>query len=62
MIMQEFIDFFSHLSNPEWIIQNGGLYIVVLIVFIETGLFFGFFLPGDPLLFYRGRFARIVTD
>ena len=52
--MQEFIDFFSHLSDPEWIIQNGGLYIVVLIVFIETGLFFGFFLPGDPLLFIAG--------
>jgi membrane-associated protein len=52
--MQEFIEFFSHLCNPEWIIQNGGLYIVVLIVFIETGLFFGFFLPGDPLLFIAG--------
>ena len=44
--MQEFIDFFSHLTNPEWIIQNGGLYIVVFIVFIETGLFFGFFFQG----------------
>ena len=52
--MQEFINFFSHLTNPNWIIQNGGLYIVVFIVFIETGLFFGFFLPGDPLLFIAG--------
>jgi membrane-associated protein len=34
--------------------QHGGLYIVVLIVFIETGLFFGFFLPGDSLLFIAG--------
>ncbi len=52
--MQEFLEFFSHLTNPGWIIQNGGLYIVIAIVFIETGLFFGFFLPGDPLLFIAG--------
>jgi len=52
--MQSIIDFFSHLTNPEWIMQNGGLYIVVLIVFIETGFPFGFFLPGDSLLFIAG--------
>jgi membrane-associated protein len=52
--MQTIIDFFSNLTNPEWIMQHGGLYIVVLIVFIETGLFFGFFLPGDSLLFIAG--------
>lgn len=52
--MQTFIDFFSNLTNPEWIMQHGGLYIVVLIVFIETGFFFGFFLPGDSLLFIAG--------
>jgi len=52
--MQSIIDFFSHLTNPEWIMQNGGLYVVVLIVFIETGFPFGFFLPGDSLLFIAG--------
>lgn len=52
--MQPFIDFFSNLTNPEWIMQHGGLYIVVLIIFIETGFFFGFFLPGDSLLFIAG--------
>ncbi|MEO7264417.1 MAG: VTT domain-containing protein [Ferruginibacter sp.] len=52
--MQPFIDLFSNLTNPEWIMQHGGLYIVVLIVFIETGFFFGFFLPGDSLLFIAG--------
>jgi len=52
--MQEIIEFFSHLTNPEWIMENGGLYIVVLIVFIETGFPFGFFLPGDSLLFIAG--------
>jgi membrane-associated protein len=52
--MQTIIEFFSNLTNPEWIMRYGGLYIVVLIVFIETGLFFGFFLPGDSLLFIAG--------
>ncbi|HRO70907.1 MAG TPA: DedA family protein, partial [Chitinophagaceae bacterium] len=52
--MQTIIDFFSNLTNPEWIMLHGGLYIVVLIVFIETGFPFGFFLPGDSLLFIAG--------
>ncbi|MBS1928921.1 MAG: VTT domain-containing protein [Chitinophagaceae bacterium] len=52
--MQEIFDLFAHLTNPEWIMANGGLYIVVLIVFIETGFPFGFFLPGDSLLFIAG--------
>lgn len=52
--MQTIIEFFSHLTDPAWIMQNGGLYIVVLIVFIETGFPFGFFLPGDSLLFIAG--------
>ncbi len=38
----------------EWIIQNGGLYLLIFVVFAETGLFVGFFLPGDSLLFASG--------
>lgn len=45
---------FQHLLDPDWIMQNGGFYLVILILFIETGVFFGFFLPGDPLLFVSG--------
>ena len=52
--MQPIIEFFTSLTDPEWIMRHGGLYIVVLIVFVETGLFFGFFLPGDSLLFIAG--------
>lgn len=44
----------NNLSNPEWIMLHGGIYIVLLIVFAETGLFIGFFLPGDTLLFITG--------
>lgn len=52
--METIIEFWNQLTDPAWIMQHGGLYIVLLIVFIETGLFFGFFLPGDPLLFITG--------
>lgn len=52
--MDSIISLLTHLTNPEWIMLNGGLYIVVLIVFIETGFPFGFFLPGDSLLFIAG--------
>lgn len=38
----------------DWVIENGGLYILLLVVFAETGLFVGFFLPGDSLLFAAG--------
>src|SRR3954465_12595065 len=47
----------------EWIIHNGGLYVLLLVVFAETGLFVGFFLPGDSLLFVAGMYAHeIKTD
>ncbi len=52
--MPEIIEFFQNLTDPQWIMQHGGLYLVLLIVFAETGLFVGFFLPGDPLLFITG--------
>jgi membrane-associated protein len=41
----------------EWIIHNGGLYFLLFVVFAETGLFIGFFLPGDSLLFAAGIYA-----
>ncbi|MEZ0610746.1 DedA family protein [Fibrella sp. WM1] len=55
--MQEIVDFFRYLLNSEEIIRTGGLVVVTLIVFIENGVIFGFFLPGDYLLFLAGVFA-----
>jgi membrane-associated protein len=49
---------FVDLLNPEEIIKIGGLALVLFIIFAETGLFFGFFLPGDSLLFIAGLFCK----
>jgi membrane-associated protein len=43
--------------DPAFIIKTAGLLGIFLIVFAESGLFFGFFLPGDTLLFASGIFA-----
>lgn len=43
--------------NPEHILQSGGVLLVAAIVFAESGLLIGFFLPGDTLLFTAGFFA-----
>lgn len=49
--MQVMLESLQHLLESDWIMNNGGLYLVLLILFIETGLIIGFFLPDDPLLF-----------
>jgi len=43
--------------DPILIIKTVGIIGVIFIVFAETGLFFGFFFPGDSLLFTAGIFA-----
>lgn len=45
------------LKNPIILIQLVGYIGLILIVFAETGLLFGFFLPGDSLLIAAGLFA-----
>jgi membrane-associated protein len=52
--MHELLALFRELTNPDWITAHGGLYLVAFIIFAETGLFVGFFLPGDSLLFITG--------
>ncbi len=52
--MDEIFHFLKQLLNPESIIHYGGIYLLLFVVFAETGLFLGFFLPGDSLLFTAG--------
>jgi len=58
-IMQDLWLSFQQMMDPEYLLSHGGFYLVVLIVFAETGLFFGFFLPGDYLLFLAGLFCAL---
>ncbi|HLZ88364.1 MAG TPA: VTT domain-containing protein, partial [Puia sp.] len=46
------------LLNPDFYINNGGLWVLLFIVFAETGLMVGFFLPGDSLLFVAGIYSE----
>jgi membrane-associated protein len=52
--MHDIFEFLKQLVNPESIILHGGLFLLLFVVFAETGLFIGFFLPGDSLLFTAG--------
>ena len=50
-------EFFSNVYNVPELIRLVGFYGLILIVFAETGLLVGFFLPGDSLLITAGLFA-----
>jgi len=58
----------KQLLNPEFYILmefSGikiGLLVVLFIIFAETGLFAGFFLPGDSLLFLMGIYSELLTQ
>ena len=49
--------FFSHLYHFDELIRWGGLTVLCVILFAETGLLAGFFLPGDSLLVTAGLLA-----
>ncbi len=52
------VEHFLHfLFNVKGLIEWGGALLVCVIVFVETGFFVGFFLPGDSLLVTAGVFA-----
>ena len=48
---------FHQIYDVETLVRVGGLMAITAIVFTETGLFVGFFLPGDSLLVTAGIFA-----
>jgi membrane-associated protein len=48
---------FHKLTDVETLVRVGGLTAMTAIVFAETGLMIGFFLPGDSLLVTAGVFA-----
>lgn len=50
-------DAFHFITDVEGLIRWGGYVALAIIVFVETGLMVGFFLPGDSLLVTAGLFA-----
>jgi membrane-associated protein len=50
-------DLFHKIYDVESLVRYGGLVGLTAIVFVETGLLIGFFLPGDSLLVTAGLFA-----
>jgi len=58
----------TQLINPEFYILmefggvKMGLLVILFIIFAETGLFAGFFLPGDSLLFLAGIYSELLTQ
>jgi membrane-associated protein len=55
--MEWFRNLFHQLTDVETLVRLGGLSAMTFIVFAETGLLVGFFLPGDSLLVTAGVFA-----
>ncbi len=55
--MQDLIDLFHAIYDVQGLIRLGGLIGILLIIFAETGLLVGFFLPGDSLLVTAGIFC-----
>jgi membrane-associated protein len=52
----------SQLLQPQFYIEHGGLWLILFVIFAETGLFAGFFLPGDSLLFVAGIYSTNLAN
>ena len=55
--MHGLVDLWHQLMNPEALIRWGGYTVLTAVIFAETGLLIGFFLPGDSLLVSAGLLA-----
>ncbi|MFT4205290.1 MAG: VTT domain-containing protein [Chitinophagaceae bacterium] len=59
MLSDVLLDFsWTQLLQPQFYIEHGGFWLIMFIIFAETGLFIGFFLPGDSLLFVTGIYSQ----
>ncbi len=52
----------TDLLTPMFYIIFGGIWFILFVVFAETGLFAGFFLPGDSLLFVTGIYSNDLVQ
>jgi membrane-associated protein len=63
-MIHQIFDYLKSLHNPEtfayWL-TAGGVYVITAIIFAETGLLFGFFLPGDSMLITIGVLSNAAN-
>lgn len=62
--MHDILDFLKNLHDSghlQIMVRSGGVWLIALIVFAETGLLVGFFLPGDTMLFVAGVAAATTS-
>lgn len=55
-------EFLKQLTDPNSIIQYGGLWLLLFVIFAETGLLIGFFLPGDNLILLAGILCKAKPE
>jgi membrane-associated protein len=55
-------DFIKQMTDPESIIRYGGLSLLLFVIFAETGLLIGFFLPGDNLILLAGILCKAKPE
>lgn len=55
-------DFLKQLTDPQSIITYGGLWLLLFVIFAETGLLIGFFLPGDNLILLSGIICKAKPE
>lgn len=60
--MSSFFEWFERLRDLPTLVQAAGYIGLVTIIFVETGFFFGFFLPGDSLLVTAGLLIATGLD
>ena len=60
--MNETWELIKHITNPESIILYGGVSLLLIVIFAETVLMIGFFLPGDSLLFISGLLCKTKPE
>ncbi len=55
-------EFLKQLTDPNSIIQYGGVWLLLFVIFAETGLLIGFFLPGDNLILLAGILCKAKPE